>query len=240
MKKIIRKSIALVLAFASVLCLAGCVNSDKEAIFVKRSTDFELSDEPQIIFDAGQLTVSDAEKISEGLKVEYPDEEISVVTVYGTDANIFMNGEIIHVYAIDPGMASFLGLEEMADGTAYFTQEQSGEIELEISVITEVTENGITGGDIAYMTLNAQTGADEKALLSVLKDKYFTPSMLEEAVCFVTANTINEIAALANGVETAEESESAFSAVEIIGICVYAENSKAVSEYLVEQKYSAE
>ncbi len=238
MKKIIKKSIALVLAFAAILCFAGCNSFGQNVIFVKNSTDFELADEPSILFGAGQLIESDVEKINEGLNAEYPDEEISVVPVYGTDAQISMNDEIIRIYAIDPSHASFLGLEEMTNGTAYFADEQSSEIELKICVITEIEENGIVSGDLAYMTLDAQAGVSEKGLLSVLKDKCFTPSMLEEPVCFVTTNTFSEITALANGVENLDEAGSIFSVTKIIGICVYAENSKAVSEYLTELKYS--
>ena len=165
MKKLVKSSIALILALSALLCFAGCNTFVSKTIFISRSTNFELPDEPGILLNAGQLTESDAKRISESLKTEYPDEEIGVVPVYTTDTTIFMNGEILHIYAIDPNHASFLGLEEMADGTAYFETEQSGEIELEINVITEIEENGITCGDIAYKTLNSQSGVTKKSLL---------------------------------------------------------------------------
>lgn len=238
MKRTVVKIISLILLLTyAVIGFAGCESAVNEVLFVKSSADYEFTDGSAIQGNAGQLVESDVKIINECLKKEYPDKEIDVVPVYSTDANIFMNDEIIRIYAIDPMYASSLGLEEMADGTAYFAAEQSDKIELEISVITEIEENGIICGDVAHKTLNAQSGIAENSLLSVLKDKYFVSGMLEETVCFVTTNTFAEIAELACVAENPGKSGSVFNVTEIIGICIYAEDSKAVGEYLTELKY---
>lgn len=56
--------------------------------------------------------------------------------------------------------------------------------------------------------------------------------MAEDAVCFVTTNTLAEIAELACVVENPEKAGSIYNVTEIIGICVCADNTETVSEYL--------
>lgn len=241
MKKFIRKSIAAVLVIAAVLCFAGCNGAvGNDAIFIRSSINYELPDEPAgIIMDAGRLDYSDIAKVSDELKEEFPEEEISVVPVYSNDANVFSNDEVIFIYGVDPSHASHLGLEEMADGTAYFATEQSGKIDLEISVLTEETPDGCTFGDLAYMTLDAQTGVSEKGLLKVMQDECFTPGMLEFEVCFVTTNTYLEIASASLGAElkTLEEAEKFSGIINLLGMYVCAENSEEVRACLTELNY---
>lgn len=241
MKKKIQKSIAIILVLAAVLCFAGCNGTvGNNAIFIRQSTDYEFPDEPAgIMMNPGQLVYADIANVNEGLKEDFSEEDFSVVPIYCNGANVFANDEIIFIYGVDPSHASHLGLEEMEDGTAYFATEQSGELELEISVLTEETPEGCTFGDIAYKTLNAQTGVSEKGLLKVLEDEYFMPGMLEEQICFVTTDTFLDIASASLGVEvnTLEEAENASGIIEMIGMYVCTENTEEVRECLTKLRY---
>ncbi len=240
MKKIIKKSIALVLAITAILCLAGCTGAGQKSVFVSRSLA-EPAEDVAIQFDAGMLTAADAEKITADLKAEFSEEDITVVPVY-TCMNISMNGETIHIFGIDSNHAPFIGLEGMVDGTVYFAEDKGDSAKLDIGVITNETDEGIESAELDEMLLDAQAGVSEKMLYKTIKDKYFTPSMSEETVCFVATKTFLKIcsALLAKDVVTLEEADSASDAVRMVGVEIYADNTKAVSDYLSENNYVVE
>lgn len=239
MKKL-KKTLSLILLLMLAVCLTSCTSAVNNAVFISRSTNFEIPDESAgIMINPGKLVYADVENISQELGAEYPEEDISVVPVYNNEANKFVNDEIIHIYGVDPEFAAHLGLEEMKNGIAYFSTEQSGEVELEICVLTEETPDGLTFGETAYMTLSAHDGVSEKGLLKKLRDEYFMPGMLEDQICFVTTETFLEITSLALGedVNTFEEAEKASGIVEMIGIYICAENTEEIKSCLAELRY---
>ncbi len=222
--KNVKKLIALILALTLTLCFAGCNGANGGTIFVSGS-------------QFGELTEIDAENIAVSLRDEFPDEEISAVEVFVSNTNIMFNGKIIHVFGIRPEYASFLGLEKMEDGAAYFANNpEFNSIELEISVVTEVTEDGITCGDMANMVLNKATGVDAEMLLSVLSKNYFTPSTETDQVCFVTTNTFEKLVDLsvAPGLEY---DEAMYSAEKIAGIIVYCKSVNKAEKLLKEFRF---
>ncbi len=240
MKKIIKKSIALILAVITVLSLAACGAANSSLFIRTKVTSQNSSDEPVVILDGSQLKTDDANVIAESLNEKFPDEEIGVVPVYSCE-NIFINGEVVHIIAIDSADAKYIGLEEMNKDTAYFATEQGEKIELDISVITEETEDGIESAEMKKMALDAKTGVSEEMLLKTLKEDFLTPGTVDDTICFATTETFVEICSVivAKDISTIEQAEDASRSIELKGIYISADNSKDVEKYLNSLNYYA-
>ncbi len=240
MKKIIKKSIALILVVITILSLAACGGASSSLFIRTKVTSQNDSEEPVAILDGSLLKTYDANMIAESLKEKFPDEEIGVVPVYSCE-NIFMNGEIVHIIAIDSADSKYIGLDEMDKDTAYFAAEHGEKIELDISVITEENEDGIESAEMKKMPLEAKTGVSEKMLLKTLKEDYLTPSTVDDTICFVTTETFVEICSVivAEELSTIEQAEDASRSIELKGIYISADNSKDVEEYINSLNYYA-
>ncbi len=181
MKKTLKALIAIALSFATILTFVSCGLGTNQVVI-------DFIDDPDM---RGFLAFSDTQAIAEILEAELPDEEISLVPVYSC-GGLYTDGEPLFLYAIDKENASALGLEEMADDTMYFTEASADSVELEIRV-TKEEEGGYLEYDIAYMTLNAESGVKGKLLKTVQKE-FMTPSVLEGLFCFVNMETYTKIA----------------------------------------------
>ncbi len=180
MKITIKSIIAIALSFATILTFVSCGISTKQLVI-----DFHQEE----IY--GSFLTSDTAAIAEILEAELPDEEISLIPVFSC-GGLYSEDDPIFLFAIDKENAAFLGIENMADDTLYFTEAPADTVELEIRV-TKEEEGGFLEYDTANMILNAESGVKGK-LLETIKKEFMTPSILEGPFFFVNMETYTKIA----------------------------------------------
>ncbi len=181
MKKTLKALTAIALSFATILTFVSCGIATKQIVI-------DFIDDPD---KRGFLASSDTESIAEILEAELPDEEIGLIPVYNC-GGLYANEDPVWLFAIDKENAAALGLEKMADDTMYFAEADADSVELEIRV-TKEEDGGYLEYDIAYMTLNAESGVNGKLLKTVQKE-FMTPSMHDYPIFFVNMETYTKIA----------------------------------------------
>ena len=181
MKKTLKALTAIALSFATILTFVSCGIATKQIVI-------DFIDDPD---KRGSLASSDTEAIAEILEAELPDEGIGLIPVYNC-GGLYANEDPVWLFAIDKENAAALGLEEMADDTMYFAEADADSVELEIRV-TKEEDGGYLEYDIAYMTLNAESGVNGKLLKTVQKE-FMTPSMHDYPIFFVNMETYTKIA----------------------------------------------
>ncbi len=233
MKKIIKKSIALILALVAVFSLAACNNAKQDE--AENPTDIFVSTYIGTN-SSGELTPVDAEKIDG----TFIGENDAVIPVYTCD-NIMINGSVVHVFAIDPSDSTFIGVDSMENGTAYFTEKQDDEVVFDISVVTAETEMGVESDKLDKFTVKTADAEKDSKLVETIKAKYFMPSMQDETLCFVTTDTYLDIcsALLGKEITALDVAVTSSMAVNMAGICVYTDNIDTATQTLSEMNYIA-
>jgi len=186
------------------------------------------------------VSFTDVFEVTKILEKEFPNTKITVVPVYTTNTGITANGGQLNFFAIESEHSFIVDLDEMLDNTAYFTRPQPNTIAIEISVLTEITDNGFVSGALKRMILDTEIGATGNT--PILSTQNIFPSMLAYPTFFVNMNTFNEIAAifLNRKIENIQDA-AASGLISLHGIFVYVDELRmvsAVSSLLGKQDYS--
>lgn len=188
------------------------------------------------------VRAADTENIKQILTKKYPHRNIDVIPVYRICGGIYLNQEPIQLYAVPKADCDFLGLSEMQDGTAYFYNQKIGQVNFEISV-TEITENGFESNKLEHLTFQAKNNVSENGLLALMQ-KDTSPQMREMPLCFVTMESLYEIASAMFATEITVETdlEPYRELIVLDGIYICADSLGAVSgiaSALVQESYNA-
>lgn len=187
------------------------------------------------------VSFADVSKLTEILDEELPNTEITVVPVYTTNTGITMDGGQINFFAIESDHSFMVNLDELIDNTAYFTRSQPSTVAIEISAITEITDNGFVSGALERVILDTEIGLFKNT--PILSTQNIFPSMLDYPTLFVNMNTFHEIASIflnrkIENIQDVTESDL----ISLHGIFVYVDDLRLVSSVgslLMKQDYSA-
>lgn len=188
------------------------------------------------------VKAADTENIKQILTKKYPHRNINVIPLYRICGGIYLNQEPIQLYAVPKTDCALLGLSKMQDRTAYFYNQKIGQADFEISV-TEITEHGFESDKLEHLTFQAENSVSENGLIALMQ-KDMSPQMREMPLCFVTMESLYEIASVLLETEiTAETDLEPYRELIVLdGIYICSDNLGAVSgiaSTLVQENYNA-
>lgn len=187
------------------------------------------------------ISPEDIAKIKFLLSSNLPNCKADVIPVY-TCSGLNMNGTSINLFAIDSTQCYLTGLNNMVDNTAYFIKQQPSSMTIEISVITELNEEGFQSGKLERINLRTDKGVSKNTPLLTIQNQYLLPSISEIPTCFVNLNTFNNIVStlLDQKVENINETITGNELVRVTGIFVCVDDLHLisnVSSLLTENNY---
>lgn len=247
--KIVYVFVVFLVSFAiSVTGIAGLIYS-KEYFKYEKDTVENMANRTLYIDSCTEngtyrkVTAGDAEQIKQVLTQKYPGKNISVISVYGVNSGIYMDGRPVNVYAISEEHSSFLGLSDMQKDVAYFYNKEISTAVFDICV-TKIVEGGFVSDKIEKLTLDAKNGVSEKSIVTTIQRETMTPSALEEPTCFVTMETFYRIVSVLveSEITATEDFQKAAGIVESRGIYVCVDSLSHISSVaseLVKLSYNA-
>ena len=218
-------------------CLA-CMLIAALAVLLFSSCAGEAAAETRIIPMLASL--ADAEEITRSLQTQFPDEDITVIPVYAATTGFTLDEGFVNLFGIAPQHAFVLGLEDMRDNTAYSIGAQLETVELNISVITEVTQDGagLISGELERAALSAHAGVAEDAV--ELIEHMTLPAQSENPTFFVNTRTFYQLVSVLLGREVYSAADDTHGIVQQRGLFVYVDDlnlAGAVRTFLIEQNH---
>ncbi|MDR1927144.1 MAG: hypothetical protein LBQ33_00720 [Oscillospiraceae bacterium] len=187
------------------------------------------------------VSFTDVSELTRILDKEFPSTKTTVIPVYRPNTGFTVDESPINLFAVERSHSFLVDLDDMLDNTAYSISQQPKTIGLEISVITEITDNGFVSGVLERVILNTELGASRNT--PILSTQNFFPSMLEYPTFFVNMDTFHEIASIFLNREIVSMQDATDSGlISLQGIFVYVDDLRlvsAVASFLMEQDYSA-
>lgn len=187
------------------------------------------------------ISPEDIAKLKSIISSNLPNCKADVIPVY-TCSGLSMNGMPINLFAIDSTQSYLTGLNDMVDNTAYFVKQQAKTLAIEISVITELNEEGVQSGKLERIIIQTDKGVSKNTPILTIQNQYLLPSISESPTCFVNLNTFCNIVStlLDQNVEDINETITGNELVRITGIYVCVDDFHLisnVSSLLTENNY---